>query len=205
MTLPRAVDASVSLRALLALFLKIGLSFGAGTGMSAVLQDELVRKRRAMGRGEFMALYGLARLVPSGSMTALAVAIGYRYQRWLGTVVVLLAMIAPGFSLMVVLTVGYTLLFGSPVMRVLSLTLMPAAVALVVVSTFRLGSEFFTFERRAFLRSGRTLLVPSVELGLLVAAFVAVLAFGMNPAFVLVAGGVVGALVIRDTAAENAE
>ena len=27
-----------------------------------------------------MTLYGLARLVPSGSMTALAVAIGYRYR-----------------------------------------------------------------------------------------------------------------------------
>ena len=65
-------NASVSLRSLFLLFLKIGLSFGAGTGMSAALQDELVRKRQSMARGEFMALYGLARLVPSGSMTALA-------------------------------------------------------------------------------------------------------------------------------------
>ena len=56
------------------------MSFGAGTGMSAVLQDELVRKRQAIDVAEFMALYGLARLVPSGSMTALAVAVGYRYQ-----------------------------------------------------------------------------------------------------------------------------
>src|SRR4051794_6255014 len=113
MSFPRASGATVSLRALLLLFLKIGFSFGAGTGMSAVLQDELVRKRQAIGRGEFMVLYGLARLVPSGSMTALAVAIGYRYQRLLGTAVVLLAMIAPGFSVMVLLTIGYTLLVGS--------------------------------------------------------------------------------------------
>jgi chromate transporter len=106
--------------------------------MSAVLQDELVGKRHAIRRGDFMVLYGLARLVPSGSMTALAVAIGYRYQRLAGTVVVLFAMIAPGFTLMVLLTIAYQLLVGSPVMRVLELTLMPAAVALVVVSTFRL-------------------------------------------------------------------
>jgi len=81
--------------------------------MSAVLQEELVHKRKAISRGEFMTLYGLARLVPSGSMTALAVAIGYRYQRFPGTVVVLTATILPAFSLTVLLTVGYTLL-GRP-------------------------------------------------------------------------------------------
>ena len=197
-------DASVSLRALFALFLKIGLSFGAGTGMSAVLQDELVRKRRAMPRSEFMVMYGLARLVPSGSMTALAVAIGYRYQRLAGTVIVLLAMIGPGFTLMVLLTVAYTLLVGSPAMQVLSVTLMPAAVALVIVSTYRLGSEFLKFERFEFRsgRFGRTLLVPSVELALVVAGGASVLLFGFSPALVLIAGGIVGALVIRRVEAE---
>jgi len=192
------------LRALLTLFLKIGLSFGAGTGMSAVLQDELVRKRQAMSRSEFMVMYGLARLVPSGSMTALAVAIGYRYQRLAGTVVVLLAMIGPGFTVMVLLTVAYTLLVGSPAMDVLSVTLMPAAVALVIVSTYRLGSEFLKFERFEFHsgRFGRTLLVPSVELALVVAGGLSVLLFGFSPAPVLLAGGLVGALVIRRVEAE---
>jgi chromate transporter len=190
-------SAAVSLRALFALFLKIGLSFGAGTGMSAVLQDELVGKRHAIRRGDFMVLYGLARLVPSGSMTALAVAIGYRYQRLAGTVVVLFAMIAPGFTLMVLLTIAYQLLVGSPVMRVLELTLMPAAVALVVVSTFRLGAEFFTFGRR------KAMYVPSVELLLVIGGGAGVLAFGFNPALVLLAGGCIGAVLIRQFESED--
>jgi chromate transporter len=191
---------SVSLRALGALFVKIGLTFGAGTGMSAVLQEELVRKRKAIGRGEFMVLYGLARIVPSGSMTALAVAIGYRYQRWLGTVVVLLAMIAPGFLLMVGLTVGYTLLQASPVMHAVNLTLMPAAIALVIVSTFRLAAEFFTFRRLA-----RGWWVPSFELLLVVAAAGAALLLKINPAILLVTGGVIGALVIRPRGGEESD
>ena len=168
--------------------------------MSAVLQDELVHKRRAISRGEFMVLYGLARLVPSGSMTALAVAIGYRYQKLAGTIVVLLAMIAPGFSLMVALTVAYTLLIGSPVMQVLSLTLMPAALALVVVSTFRLGAEFFSFERRF----GGALPIPSVELLLVVIGGLGVLLLGMNPAILLIGGGLVGAVLIRRTDSDDA-
>ena len=182
-------DQSVSLRSLFLLFLKIGLSFGAGTGMSAVLQDELVTRRHAIARSEFMALFGLARLVPSGSMTALAVAIGYRYQRLPGTVVVLTAMILPSFSLTLLLTVAYTLFANGQSLRVINMTLLPAALAVVVVSAYQLGREFLT---------------PSVELVLIFASAASVIVFGINPALVLVAGGVIGALTIRQRDGERA-
>lgn len=175
-------DAGLGLRELFVLFLRIGFAFGAGTGMSAVLQEELVRKRQAITRGEFMTLYGLARLVPSGSMTALAVAVGYRYRGIAGTVVVLVAMILPAFILTVGLTVAYTLLVGSTAMAIVNLTLMPAALAVVAVSAFRLGSEFFR---------------PSLELVLAIAAAIAVLVLGLNPSLVLIAGGLLGACFLR--------
>jgi len=164
------------------MFLKIGLSYGAGTGMSAVLQDELVGRRRAMTRAEFMTIYGLARLVPSGSMTALAVAVGQRYQGLAGTVVVLVAMILPGFVLTVAFTVAYTALIGSRAMDLANATLIPAALAIVAVSTYKLGQEF---------------LRPSLELGLAVAAAIGVLVFGLHPSLLLLAGGAVGAIALR--------
>ena len=114
------------------------MSFGAGTGMSAVLQDDLVGRRKAMERREFMALYGLARLVPSASMTALAVAVGYRLPgRDRRPIVVLLAMILPAFILTVAAhQCSYTMLAGSPALHVWpNLTLMPAALAIVAVSS----------------------------------------------------------------------
>jgi chromate transporter len=186
----RSSAASIGLLELFVVFLKIGLSFGAGTGMSAVLQEELVTKRKTIDRGEFMTLYGLARLVPSGSMTALAVAIGYRYQRIPGTLVVLTAMILPAFSLTVALTIAYTLLRGGPALHIVNLTLVPAALAIVVVSTFNLGKEFFT---------------PSLELALVVASGLSVLLLGLNPALVLVAGGAIGAVAIGRSRAEEPE
>jgi chromate transporter len=164
------------------MFLKVGMSFGAGTGMAAVLQTELVERRKAIQRREFMTLYGLARLVPSGSMTALAVAVGYRYQGVPGSIVVLVAMILPAFVLTVLLTVAYTLLADSPAMQVVNLTLMPAALAIVVVSAYRLATEFLT---------------PSLELCLAIGAGVAVLAFGWNPSLLLLAGGAIGAIALR--------
>jgi chromate transporter len=184
----RQPDGSLSLRALFVLFFKLGLMFGAGTAMAATLQEELVRKRQAVRPAEFMILFGLARLVPSGSMTALALAIGYRYQGVPGTVVVLSAMILPGFTLMVLLTVVYTQLAGSPILDVANRTLMPAALAIVVLSAFRLGREF---------------LRPSVELALAIAASFGVLAFGLNPSLLLLAGGLIGALLLRDVPAED--
>lgn len=186
---PPATEPSVSLRTLGALFLKVGLSFGAGTGMSAVLLDELANKRHTIQRGEFMALYGLARLVPSGSMTALAVAIGYRYQRLPGTAVALIAMILPSFTLTLLFTVVYTLINNTPAFRLLNLTLIPAALAIVIVSAFSLGREYFK---------------PSLELVLIVAGAVAVLVFNVNPTLVLLAGGAIGAIAIRNSAEEGA-
>jgi chromate transporter len=150
--------------------------------MSAVLQDELVRKRQAIARGEFMALFGLARLVPSGSMTALAIAIGFRYQRLAGTVAALTAMILPSFIITLILTIAYTGLANSPALRVVDLTLVPAALAIVVASTYSLAQEFLT---------------PSVELVLIFASAASVVIFNLNPSLVLVAGGVIGAVAIR--------
>jgi chromate transporter len=176
-----ASDRTVSLPELFRIFIKVGLSFGAGTGMSAVLQDELVRKRAAMPRGEFMALFGLARLVPSGSMTALAVAVGYRYQGWAGTFVALAAMILPGLALTLVLTVGYTLLAGSGAFRVINLTLTPAALAVVIVATWSLGREYLSL---------------SLEAVLIIAAAAGILVFNLNPSLVLIGGGLIGAFAI---------
>jgi chromate transporter len=177
-----ATEPALSLRSLFLLFLKVGVSYGAGTGMAAVLQDDLVRRRHAMERGEFMALYGLARVVPSGSMTALAVAVAYRFQRYAGTIVALLAMILPGFVLTVLLTVAYTLLAGSTALRVVNTTLLPAALGIVAFSTYRLAREFLT---------------PSLELCMAIVATISVLALGLNPSLVLISGGVIGALVLR--------
>jgi chromate transporter len=130
-----------------------------------------------------MALFGLARLVPSGSMTALAVAIGYRYQGFLGTVIVLAAMILPSFTITLLLTIAYTALAQTSALRVINLTLIPAALAIVVVAAWSLGREYFR---------------PSFELVLIVAGAASVLLFGANPSLVLLAGGAAGAILLRE-------
>ena len=98
---------ALSLRDLFVIFFKAGLAFGGGLGILAILEDELVTRRAAVTREDFLALYGIGRIVPSGTMTALAVAYGYRFGGYPGTVVALLGLTLPAFVLTVALTMAY--------------------------------------------------------------------------------------------------
>jgi chromate transport protein ChrA len=103
--------------------------------------------------------------------------------------VVLLSMILPSFVLTLLFTLVYTLISNSGAFRLLNLTLIPAALAIVIVSAFGLGREYFK---------------PSVELALIVAGAAGVLLFNVNPTLVLLGGGLVGAIAIRDSGSEAA-
>jgi chromate transporter len=169
-------------------FLKAGLAFGGGLGILAVLEDELVTKRRAISRDEFLTVYGIGRIVPSGTMTALAVAYGYRFCGWSGTVIALAALVLPGFVLTIALTIAYHYLRNSRLFDLLPVTIIPAALALIIVAAIRLGKDVFR---------------PSRELVIAAAAFILALYFRINPALLLVAGGVLGALVLKDVEETN--
>src|SRR5437867_1915844 len=92
---PTAAARPVGSWALFVLFLRAGLVFGGGVTIMAVLLTELVERRRAVSRGEFLTLYGLARLVPSGTITALAVGFGYLFGGFPGSVVALAGLALP--------------------------------------------------------------------------------------------------------------
>src|SRR6266481_5231814 len=163
------------------IFLKAGLAFGGGLGILAVLEDELVDKRRAVTKEEFLTIYGIGRIVPSGTMTALAVAYGYKFGGLSGTVIALTALSLPVFVLTIALTIAYHYLRNSRLFDLLPVTIMPAALALIVVAALKLGKDVFR---------------PSRELIFAVIAFALALFLRLNPAIILMAGGVLGALVL---------
>jgi chromate transport protein ChrA len=65
---------------------------------------------------------------------------------------------------------------------------MPAALALIVVAALKLGKDVF--------RPSRELIVAGL-------AFALALFFHLNPALILLAGGVFGALVLQNVEEEN--
>lgn len=173
----------VSLRELFIVFLRSGFEFGAGIGMIAFLHREFVEKRRAISPKEFLHLYGLGRIVPSGTLSAIAVAVGDHFRGILGSTVALIAMILPSFVLTVALVVPFQALESGGVMAVLNVTLLPATLAVLIAGSIRMGRQYSW---------------PSVEFALMVIAAVAVLSTGLSVPVTLLAGGVAGAIFIRD-------
>ena len=161
------------------MFFKSGLAFGGGISIAGVLRDELVDRRKLMRGEEFLSLYGIARIIPSGTMTALAVAYGYRFGGWLGTLVALVALALPAFVLTVILAAGYSTLQASSLFAYVPFTLLPAALAFIVAAAIRLG---------------RDILRPSRELVIALGAFVGAAIFSFNPSVMLLLGGVAGVL-----------
>lgn len=174
----------IGLKDLFLIFLKAGLAFGGGLGILAVLEDELVTKRKALSREEFLTDYALGRIVPSGTMTALAAAFGTRFGGFPGSVIALGALILPAFTLSVIFTAAYVRLAGATVPDLVPVTVLPAALAFIVAAALRLG---------------RDMTVPSIEALLAAAAFIGAFVFRLSPALLLLAGGIASAIVLSFT------
>lgn len=164
-------------RSIFRVFLKAGLAFGGGLGILAVLEDELVTRRQVISRDEFLATYGLGRIVPSGTMTALAVAWGYRLGGWPGTAIALLAMVLPGLSITVALAALYAFIRRASLFSWLQVTILPAALAFIVSAALRLGRE---------------VIKPAPDIAIAIAAFAGAMVFELNPTVALLAGGLIG-------------
>ena len=150
----------------------------------AVLSQELVDRRRAMTRAEFLTLYALARIVPSGTLTALAAAIGYRFAGLVGTLVALAGVALPGLAPTLVLIALYDVVRGSPLFDLLPVALLPAAVALIGGAVVSLARE----------------VARPLELTLALGALVGALLLRVDPAILIVVGGVLGAFFLRGEA-----
>jgi chromate transporter len=171
-------------------FFRAGMIFGGGTVIMTVLLKELVDRRRAISRADFLTLYGLARIIPSGSMTAHAVALGHYFAGLPGSIVALAGVSLPVLVPTFVLTALYEAVRGHPWLDLLPVTLLPAAVALLAGAVISVGREVAR---------------PSLDLAIAVAAVVAVLVLRANPGVVLVLAGILGALALGDKPAGPAK
>jgi len=179
---PTEPPGRIGYRALFALFLRAGLSFGGGTVVMSELVRELVDRRRAVTRTQFFTLYGLARIIPSGTTTAIAVGLGHLIGGPRASVVALLGVVLPSLLPTIVLAAGYDALREGPWLTLLPLTLYPAAVALLAGATLSLSREI----------ARQPLEIAIAAVGLLGA-----LVLRVNPAILLVLGGLFGALLLR--------
>src|SRR5258708_17108668 len=90
------IPGATPLRDLALFFLRLGTTaFGGPAAHIAIMEDELVRRRKWLSREKFLDLLGASNLIPGPSSSELAIHIGYLRAGWTGLLAAGICFILP--------------------------------------------------------------------------------------------------------------
>jgi chromate transporter len=174
-TEPRAVR----LRQLVWLFLKLGtIAFGGPAAHIAMMEDEVVRRRKWMTREKFLDLLGATNLIPGPNSTEMAIHIGYLRAGSSGLLVAGTCFILPAALIVSGIAWAYVRFGTLPQALAVLYGIKPVIIAVVVQALWGLGKT-----------AVKTRFLGFVAVGALGASLL-----GVNELAVLFAGGIVVAL-----------
>ena len=157
------------------LFLKLGtIAFGGPAAHTAMMRDEVVRRRQWVTDERFLDLMGVTNLIPGPNSTELAIHLGFQRARWTGLVVAGTCFIVPAALMVAALAWGYVRYGDTPAVEGILYGVVPAVIAIIAYALAWL------------LRS----VVRSAWLAVLVAAALTAYLLGVNELVVLAAGAV---------------
>jgi chromate transporter len=139
-----AAGARGSLREVALLFLRLGFTaFGGPAAHVAMMEDEVVRRRRWLTRDEFLDLFGAASLIPGPSSTEMAIYLGFRRAGWAGLVVGGACFIVPAALITVGIAWAYVHYGSLPQASAVLYGIKPIVIALVLQALVNLGRSAF--------------------------------------------------------------
>lgn len=134
-----------SLREIAWLFFRLGTTaFGGPAAHIAMMEDEVVTRRRWLSRNEFLDLLGATNLIPGPNSTELAIHIGHRRGGWPGLLVAGVCFILPAALIVTALAWGYTRYGKLPQAEWLLYGVKPVVIAVVLQALWRLGKVALT-------------------------------------------------------------
>ena len=170
-------------REILSLFARLGaVAFGGPAAHIALFETEFVERRKWLDRGHFLDLIGATQLVPGPNSTEMALHIGWERGRWLGLVAAGVGFIGPAMGLTLVCAWLYVELGTLPAAEGLLAGIQPVVVAIIFAALWRLGAKALGDARRWVLA---------------IAIAAAVLLLGVPEIPALLAGALVGTLLMR--------
>lgn len=128
------------LQQLAGLFLKLGTtSFGGPAAHTALMEEEVVRRRGWLSREDFLDLVGATNLIPGPNSTEMAIHIGYQRARWAGLLVAGLSFIFPAVLITGALAWAYVRFGKLPQITGLLYAVKPVVIAIVLRALWGLG------------------------------------------------------------------
>jgi chromate transporter len=129
-----------ALREIVVVFLRLGITaFGGPAAHIAMMEDEVVQRRKWMTREEFLDLYGATNLIPGPNSTEMAIHVGHHRAGWAGLVVAGCCFIVPAVLLMLGLALAYVRFGSLPEAGWLLYGVKPVIMAVVVQALWGLG------------------------------------------------------------------
>jgi chromate transporter len=122
------------------LFLRLGLTaFGGPAAHIAMMEDEVVSRRRWIAREDFLDRLGAANLIPGPTSTEMVVYIGYLRAGWLGLVVAGACFIVPAAVMVACFAWAYVRFGSLPQVGRFLYGLKPVVIAIVAQALWKLG------------------------------------------------------------------
>jgi chromate transporter len=129
-----------SLSQLALLFLKLGtIAFGGPAAHIAMIEDEVVRRRRWLSRADFLDLLGATNLIPGPNSTEMAIHIGHRHAGWLGLLVAGSCFILPAALIVTAFAWAYVRYGSLPEVTGVLYGVKPVIIAVVLQALWALG------------------------------------------------------------------
>ncbi len=170
---PAATSRITSLRDLARLFARLGtIAFGGPAAHIAMMEDEVVRRRGWLTRGQFLDFVGATNLIPGPNSTELALHIGHARRGWRGLLVAGTAFILPSFLIVAAVAWGYVHYGHLPEAGGILYGVKPVVMAIVAQALWRLGRSAVKSWRLAVVGAAATVAAAAGvhELAVLAAA-----------------------------------
>jgi chromate transporter len=137
----RAGISQALLRQLAWVFLKLGvIAFGGPAAHIAMMENEVVRRRRWLPREEFLDLLGATNLIPGPNSTELAIHIGHRKAGWTGLLVAGSCFILPAAFIVTALAWAYVRYGSLPQTNAILYGVKPVIIAIILQALWGLGT-----------------------------------------------------------------
>ncbi|HET6409517.1 MAG TPA: chromate transporter, partial [Chthoniobacteraceae bacterium] len=135
-----ATTHSKSLWPIAALFLKLGFTaFGGPAAHIAMMQDEVVHRRKWLTNEEFLDLLGATNLIPGPNSTEMAIHIGHRQGGWPGLILAGVCFIVPAMVIVLACAWFYVRYGSLPQVAAILYGIKPVIIAVVLQALWTLG------------------------------------------------------------------
>lgn len=159
------------------LFFKLGsIAFGGPAAHIAMMEDEVVKKRKWMTGQHFLDLVGATNLIPGPNSTEMTMHCGHERAGWKGLIVAGVCFVFPAIVITMIFAWLYQEYGKLPSVEPFIYGIKPAVIAIIIAAVYSLGKKA----------------LKNVELGILGALTLTACLLGINEIIALFACGFIG-------------